>query len=155
VPEVNVHSPGKHSLSFAGSIGAGLAALFCAVVLEAPAHSSTYGTKIPAPKTELHHHGGHSARAVLAGGCFWGMEYVFSHVKGVKNVVSGYAGGDKAHANYSDSNSGRYGDAEAVRITYDPEKISYADLLHVFFSVAHDPTEVNRQGPDTGSQYRS
>ncbi|MCE7902548.1 MAG: peptide-methionine (S)-S-oxide reductase [Gammaproteobacteria bacterium PRO9] len=96
-----------------------------------------------------------SAEAVLAGGCFWGMELVFSHVRGVTDVVAGYAGGSAAHANYADSSSGRYGDAEAIRITYDPAKISYEELLQVYFSVAHDPTELNRQGPDVGPQYRS
>ncbi|GAB3670551.1 peptide-methionine (S)-S-oxide reductase MsrA [Salinisphaera aquimarina] len=93
--------------------------------------------------------------AVLAGGCFWGMESVFEHVDGVTDVVSGYAGGTEEHANYRDSSSGRYDDAEAVRISYDPEQISYADLLQIYFSVAHDPTQVNRQGPDRGPQYRS
>jgi peptide-methionine (S)-S-oxide reductase len=93
--------------------------------------------------------------AVLAGGCFWGVDAVFKHLKGVSNVVSGYAGGAPETANYSAVSSGRTGHAEAVRITYDPAKITYAQLLKVFFSVAHDPTELNRQGPDVGSQYRS
>lgn len=93
--------------------------------------------------------------AVLAGGCFWGMEEVFQHVKGVTRVVAGYADSAQAHANYRDSSSGRYSDVEAVRITYDPQQISYADLLRIYFSVAHNPTEVDRQGPDTGTQYRS
>jgi len=93
--------------------------------------------------------------AVLAGGCFWGMEMVFEHVKGVKNVVAGYAGGKAATANYDAVSSERTGHAEAVRITYDPSQISYARLLQVYFTVAHDPTEVNRQGPDSGPSYRS
>jgi len=93
--------------------------------------------------------------AVLAGGCFWGMEMVFEHVKGVKNVVSGYAGGSAANANYDAVSSERTGHAEAVKITYDPSQISFARLLQVYFTVAHDPTEVNRQGPDSGSSYRS
>lgn len=93
--------------------------------------------------------------AVLAGGCFWGVEGVFEHVKGVTRVVSGYSGGTADTANYRQVSSGRTGHAEAVRITYDPRKISYGQLLRVFFSVAHDPTQLNRQGPDTGPQYRS
>lgn len=90
--------------------------------------------------------------AVLAGGCFWGMEWVFEHVKGVTNVVSGYAGGSAADAHYSAANSGH---AEAVRITYDPSQVSYGKLLQIYFTVAHNPTEVNRQGPDVGASYRS
>lgn len=93
-----------------------------------------------------------SETAVLAGGCFWGMELVFEHVKGVTNVVSGYAGGNAQNAHYEDSDSGH---AEAVRVTYDPSKISYQQLLQIYFTVAHNPTEVNRQGPDTGRSYRS
>jgi peptide-methionine (S)-S-oxide reductase len=99
-----------------------------------------------APKTET---------AVLAGGCFWGVNAVFEHVKGVTNVVSGYAGGSAADASYDKVSSEGTGHAEAVKITYDPSKVSYAQLLQVFFTVAHDPTEVNRQGPDTGPSYRS
>lgn len=93
--------------------------------------------------------------AVLAGGCFWGVEGVFEHVKGVTGVVSGYSGGTAETARYRQVSSGRTGHAESVRITYDPARISYGQLLKVFFSVAHDPTELNRQGPDTGPQYRS
>lgn len=96
-----------------------------------------------APRTET---------AVLAGGCFWGVEAVFEHVKGVKSVVSGYGGGSAKDAHYEAADSGH---AEAVRITYDPSQVSYAQLLQVFFTVAHDPTEVNRQGPDVGISYRS
>jgi len=93
--------------------------------------------------------------AVLAGGCFWGMESVFEHVKGVTQVVSGYAGGSAQDASYDKVSSEGTGHAEAVRITYDPARISYAQLLQIYFTVAHDPTEVNRQGPDVGSSYRS
>ena len=93
--------------------------------------------------------------AVLAGGCFWGMESVFEHVKGVTDVVSGYAGGDSKDANYDAVSSENTRHAEAVRITYDPAKISYAQLLQIYFTVAHDPTQVNRQGPDVGTSYRS
>jgi peptide-methionine (S)-S-oxide reductase len=93
--------------------------------------------------------------AVLAGGCFWGMEAVFEHLNGVSDVVSGYAGGNGSTAQYERVSTGETGHAEAVKITYDPTKISYAQLLKVYFAVAHDPTELNRQGPDEGSQYRS
>lgn len=93
--------------------------------------------------------------AVLAGGCFWGVEGVFEHVKGVTQVVAGYAGGSTVKPSYEQVSSGTTGHAESVRISYDPSRISYGQLLKVFFSVAHDPTELNRQGPDTGTQYRS
>jgi peptide-methionine (S)-S-oxide reductase len=97
----------------------------------------------------------HADTAVLAGGCFWGMEAVFEHVKGASDVVSGYAGGRAADASYDKVSSERTGHAEAVRISYDPRQVSYAQLLQIFFAVAHDPTQVNRQGPDVGTSYRS
>jgi peptide-methionine (S)-S-oxide reductase len=93
--------------------------------------------------------------AVLAGGCFWGVEAVFEHVKGVTRVESGYAGGSADTAQYQAVSSGRTGHAESVKITYDPSQITYGQLLKVFFAAAHDPTELNRQGPDVGTQYRS
>jgi peptide-methionine (S)-S-oxide reductase len=93
--------------------------------------------------------------AVFAGGCFWGVEAVFEHMKGVQDAVSGYAGGTRASADYRTVSSGATGHAEAVRVTYDPSIVSYAQLLKVFFSVVHDPTQLNRQGPDVGPQYRS
>ena len=93
--------------------------------------------------------------AVFAGGCFWGVDAVFKHVKGVADVVSGYAGGSAATANYEMVSTGATGHAEAVRVSFDPAQVSYRQLLEVFFSVAHDPTQLNRQGPDVGSQYRS
>ena len=93
--------------------------------------------------------------AVFAGGCFWGIEAVFEHVKGVTNAVSGYAGGSVNSPSYEDVSSGETGHAESVRVTYDPTKISYEQLLEIFFKVAHDPTQLNRQGPDVGTQYRS
>ena len=93
--------------------------------------------------------------AVFAGGCFWGLEAVFEHIKGVNDVVSGYSGGDAKTADYETVSTGTTGHAESVKITYDSSKISYDQLLKVFFSVVHDPTELNRQGPDTGTQYRS
>lgn len=93
--------------------------------------------------------------AVFAGGCFWGVEAVFEHVKGVIDVRSGYSGGTKSTANYDDVSNGMTKHAEAVEIRFDPAKVTYEQLLYVFFAVAHDPTEVNRQGPDVGPQYRS
>jgi peptide-methionine (S)-S-oxide reductase len=93
--------------------------------------------------------------AVLAGGCFWGVQGVFQHVNGVTKAVSGYAGGDKATAQYETVSSGTTGHAESVQITFDPRQITYGQVLQIYFSVAHDPTELDRQGPDTGSQYRS
>ncbi len=93
--------------------------------------------------------------AVLAGGCFWGVQGVFQHTKGVQKAVSGYAGGEAGTAHYEMVGSGRTGHAEAVEITYDPKQISYGEILRIFFSVAHDPTQLDRQGPDWGSQYRS
>jgi peptide-methionine (S)-S-oxide reductase len=95
------------------------------------------------------------ATAVFAGGCFWGVDAVFKHVKGVKNVVSGYSGGNAQTAKYMLVGTGTTGHAEAVKVTYDPAQIGYTDLMKVFFAVAHDPTEKDRQGPDVGTQYRS
>ncbi len=92
--------------------------------------------------------------AVVAGGCFWGIQAVFQHVKGVVSATSGYAGGSGKNPDYETVSSGRTGHAESVQIVYDPSKVSYGELLRVFFSVALDPTEVNRQGPDEGTQYR-
>jgi peptide-methionine (S)-S-oxide reductase len=99
--------------------------------------------------------GEHRAIAVVAGGCFWGVDAVFKHVKGVVQVVSGYAGGEKSTARYEVVETGKTGHAESVQIAYDPAQVSYGKLLQVFFSVAHDPTQLNRQGPDWGTQYRS
>ena len=93
--------------------------------------------------------------AVIAGGCFWGVQAVYQHIKGVSNAVSGYAGGTQADADYTTVSSGRTGHAEAVKITFDPKQVSYGTILQVYFSVAHDPTTLNRQGPDSGTQYRS
>jgi peptide-methionine (S)-S-oxide reductase len=101
------------------------------------------------------HNAGTHQTAVFAGGCFWGVDAVFKHVKGVSQVVSGYSGGDASTAEYEVVSSGTTGHAESVEITYDPSQVSYSDLLKVFFYAADDPTELNRQGPDSGSQYRS
>src|SRR6202022_230980 len=96
-----------------------------------------------------------SAVVVLAGGCFWGVQGVFQHVKGVTGAVSGYAGGDRKTAEYETVSTGRTGHAESVQVSFDPRQISYGRLLQIFFSVVHDPTQLNRQGPDSGTQYRS
>lgn len=117
----------------------------------APAEAAV---NIPAPANDVPAATG-SQVAVLAGGCFWGIEAVFQHVEGVRSVVSGYAGGSAAQADYDLVSAGRTDHAEAVRIVYDPRRISFGRLLQIYFSVAHDPTQVNRQGPDTGRQYRS
>jgi peptide-methionine (S)-S-oxide reductase len=110
----------------------------------------------PAPALDVPGSANHGLQtAVLAGGCFWGVEGVFERVIGVNNVVSGFAGGEKSTAHYSEVSTGTTGHAESVKITFDPTKITYGQLLRIFFSVAHDPTELNRQGPDTGTQYRS
>jgi peptide-methionine (S)-S-oxide reductase len=93
--------------------------------------------------------------AVLAGGCFWGVQGVFEHLRGVRQVLSGYAGGEKVTAEYEKVSTGTTGHAESVKISFDPQQISYGEILRIYFSVAHDPTELNRQGPDSGTQYRS
>ena len=110
---------------------------------------------IPAPAVDQTQAAAGQAKAVIAGGCFWGVQAVFQHVKGVSNAVSGYAGGKADTADYDTVSGGRTGHAEAVEITYDPKQVSYGELLQIYFSVAHDPTQLNRQGPDRGTQYRS
>ncbi len=109
---------------------------------------------IPAPKSDQYPENRREV-AVLAGGCFWGMEAVFEHVKGVESVTSGYAGGTAQTANYRDVSSEATRHAEAIRIVYNPSKVTFGTLLRVYFSAAHDPTQVNRQGPDSGLSYRS
>lgn len=110
---------------------------------------------IPAPASDMAPGSALRAKAVFAGGCFWGVQGVFQHVEGVLNVTSGYAGGESATAVYQTVGRGGTGHAEAVEILYDPHKVSYGQLLQIFFSVAHNPTQLNRQGPDVGPQYRS
>ena len=113
------------------------------------------GIVIPAPAVDVASSDSASGVAVFAGGCFWGVQGVFQRVKGVTNAVSGYAGGEKSTANYELVGSGTTRHAESVQVTYDPRQVSYGRLLQIFFSVAHDPTQLNRQGPDYGTQYRS
>jgi peptide-methionine (S)-S-oxide reductase len=110
---------------------------------------------VPAPLIDESGQPAASETAVFAGGCFWGVQGVFQHVKGVTSAVSGYAGGEKSTAEYETVSTGTTGHAESVKVTFDPRQISYGRLLQIYFAVAHDPTELNRQGPDSGTQYRS
>ena len=110
---------------------------------------------IPAPALDNPRQSGRLQTAVLAGGCFWGMQGVFEHVRGVHEVLAGYSGGARGSAEYQQVGTGRTGHAESVQIVFDPAELTYGELLHIYFSVAHDPTELNRQGPDSGTQYRS
>src|SRR5476651_1116189 len=125
------------------------------VVCQAPAHASEPATLIPSPVVDAPLSGNGSQTVVLAGGCFWGVQAVFQHVKGVSKALSGYAGGSRETAIYEVMSSGRTGHAEAVQVTFDPRQISYGRILQIYFSVAHDPTQLNRQGPDEGTSYRS
>ena len=131
------------------------ASIFGVALWQQPAESAEIAVVIAPPAVDEPAGAEHSATAIFAGGCFWGVQGVFQHVKGVSNAVSGYAGGDSRSANYDAVSGGDTGHAETVKITYDPAQISYGKLLQIFFSVAHNPTELNRQGPDTGTQYRS
>jgi peptide-methionine (S)-S-oxide reductase len=110
---------------------------------------------VPPPALDNPKADGAVQTAVVAGGCFWGMQGVFEHVRGVHEVLAGYAGGSGATAQYEEVSTGRTGHAESVRITFDPREVTYGELLRIYFSVAHDPTQLDRQGPDSGSQYRS
>lgn len=119
------------------------------------ASASSDFVKLPAPTVDVPITSKNDQVAVLAGGCFWGVEGVFEHVKGVRNVTSGYSGGSADTAKYDVVSYGQTGHAESVRVQFDPSQVSYGQLLQVFFSVALNPTELNRQGPDSGTQYRS
>lgn len=118
-------------------------------------HAEEAATVIAAPALDNPKEKGALQTAVFAGGCFWGMQGVFEHVKGVRKVLAGYAGGEKSTAEYETVGTGNTGHAESVQITFNPSEVSYGELLHIFFSVAHDPTQLNRQNPDVGTQYRS
>jgi peptide-methionine (S)-S-oxide reductase len=120
----------------------------------APSLAAEDAVIIPPPTADVQNANGIQT-AVLAGGCFWGVQGVFQHTKGVVNAVSGYSGGSKMNADYHLVSTGTTGHAESVEIKFDPKKISYGKILQIFFSVAHDPTQLNRQGPDSGTQYRS
>ena len=129
--------------------------LLAALVMRIVPAAAQEGIALPVPTIDLPATQATSEVMVIAGGCFWGVQGVFQHVTGVSNAISGYAGGAKSTAVYELTNSGTTGHAESVQITYDPRHVTYAQLLQIFFSVAHDPTQLNRQGPDTGPQYRS
>ena len=133
---------------------AAIGALAISAAYVAPSFAAEEAVIIPAPAIDAKASGGLQT-AVLAGGCFWGVQGVFQHTKGVVNAVSGYSGGAKSTANYTAIGTGTTGHAEAVEIKYDPQKISYGKILQIYFSVVHDPTQLNRQGPDSGTQYRS
>ena len=133
---------------------AAIGALAIAAFAVAPSRAAEEAVIIPAPAADAQPASGLQT-AVIAGGCFWGVQGVFQHTAGVVNAVSGYAGGSKATADYNMVSMGTTGHAESVEIRYDPKKISYGKILQIFFSVAHDPTQLNRQGPDSGTQYRS
>ena len=130
------------------------AALAITVLGIAPLRAAEDAVIIPAPAVDVQAGSGMQT-AVLAGGCFWGVQGVFQHTSGVVNALSGYAGGNKSTADYQMVSTGSTGHAESIEIKYDPKKISYGKILQIFFSVAHDPTQLNRQGPDSGTQYRS
>ena len=136
----------------ATAIAAGLLAWQCTAYAFGASETATV---IPPPAHNEPAAGAHTEKAVFAGGCFWGVQGVFQHVRGVQQAVSGYAGGAAGTAHYETVSGGNTGHAESVQVTFDPAKVTYGTLLQIFFSVVHNPTELNRQGPDTGTQYRS
>jgi peptide-methionine (S)-S-oxide reductase len=144
----------RNHLSRFSLCAAAIGALAITAFMAAPTRAAEDAVVIPAPAVDAQASDG-TQTVVVAGGCFWGVQGVFQHTAGVVNAVSGYAGGSKATADYNMVSTGTTGHAESVQITYDPKKISYGKILQIFFSVAHDPTQLNRQGPDSGTQYRS
>jgi peptide-methionine (S)-S-oxide reductase len=136
------------------SLSALAGALAISVLAVSPLRAAEDAVVIPPPAQDLAASDGLQT-VVVAGGCFWGVQGVFQHTSGVVNAVSGYAGGSKMTADYTMVSTGTTGHAESVQIKYDPKQISYGKILQIFFSVAHDPTQLNRQGPDSGTQYRS
>ena len=144
----------RNQLSRLSLCAAAIGALAIAAVATGPLFAAEDAVVIPAPAADLPPSDGLQT-VVVAGGCFWGVQGVYQHTAGVVNAVSGYAGGSKATADYPTVSSGTTGHAESVQIKYDPAKISYGKILQIFFSVVHDPTQLNRQGPDSGTQYRS
>jgi len=151
---MNASPSRRNALAWASG---GIALLAAGVLWQSPgALAAEAAVQLPVPAKDLA--AGSDAKlqkVVFAGGCFWGVQGVFQHVKGVQRAVSGYAGGSAATASYEVVSSGRTGHAESVEVTYDPKQVSYGALLQIFFSVVHDPTQLNRQGPDSGPQYRS
>jgi peptide-methionine (S)-S-oxide reductase len=140
----------------AAALGAGCIMLIVWVAGgQLAASAAEQAVEIPPPAMDNSKAAGPMQTAVVAGGCFWGVQAVFQHLNGVQRALSGYAGGDRSTAQYEVVSSGQTGHAESVQITFDPNVVSYGQILQVFFSVAHDPTQLNRQGPDSGTQYRS
>jgi peptide-methionine (S)-S-oxide reductase len=148
------HPMRRHPFSRLSLSAAAIGALAIAAFAAAPSRAAEEAVIIPAPAMDAPASDGIQT-AVIAGGCFWGVQGVFQHTAGVVNAVSGYAGGSRNTADYNMVSTGSTGHAESVEIKYDPKKISYGKILQIFFSVAHDPTQLNRQGPDSGTQYRS
>jgi len=144
----------RRSLSRFSLYAATIGLLAISAIKIAPSLAAEDAVIIPPPAVDVQNANGVQT-VVLAGGCFWGVQGVFQHTAGVVNAVSGYAGGSKSTADYNVVSTGTTGHAESVQIKYDPKKISYGKILQIFFSVAHDPTQLNRQGPDSGTQYRS
>ncbi|WP_082077157.1 peptide-methionine (S)-S-oxide reductase MsrA [Bradyrhizobium sp. LTSPM299] len=143
----------RSSLSRFSICAAAIGALAVAAFAVAPSLAAEDAVIIPPPATDAQESG--IKTVVVAGGCFWGVQGVFQHTAGIVNAVSGYSGGAKATADYSMVSTGSTGHAESVEVKYDPQKITYGKILQIFFSVVHDPTQLNRQGPDSGTQYRS
>ncbi len=144
----------RSQLSRLSLCAAAIGALAIAAFVAAPSRAAEEAVVIPPPVADVSPSDGLQT-AVVAGGCFWGVQGVFQHTSGVASAVSGYAGGSKMMASYEQVSTGSTGHAESVQIKYDPKKISYGKILQIFFSVVHDPTQLNRQGPDSGTQYRS
>ncbi|HEY2839662.1 MAG TPA: peptide-methionine (S)-S-oxide reductase MsrA, partial [Pirellulales bacterium] len=144
----------RRLLSRFSTYAAAIGLLAVSAIYVVPSLAAEDAIVIPPPVVDVQNASGIQT-AVLAGGCFWGVQGVFQHTKGVVNAVSGYSGGSKSSADYQMVSTGTTGHAEAVEIKFDPKKISYGKILQIFFSVAHDPTQLNRQGPDSGTQYRS
>ena len=144
----------RNPLSRLSLCAAAIGALAIAAFAAAPSRAAEDAVVVPPPAADVPSSDGMQT-AVLSGGCFWGVQGVFQHTAGVASAVSGYAGGNKSTASYEQVSTGTTGHAESVEIKYDPKKISYGKILQIFFSVVHDPTQLNRQGPDVGTQYRS
>jgi len=140
---------------FAGALALALVAAVLGYEILTAAIAGEEAVVIPAPTLDNPKTAGPIQTAVVAGGCFWGVQGVYQRVRGSRQVLSGYAGGSKATADYETVSRGSSGHAESVEIRFDPKELSYGEILQIFFSVAHDPTQLNRQGPDTGTQYRS
>lgn len=151
VLDKRIHLPTRAGVTFL----AGLLTAGAGLTLASRSHAEDVRPVPPPAVDELVMPGAASETAILAGGCFWGVQGVYQHVSGVISAVSGYAGGEASTAHYQDVSTGTTGHAEAVKITFDPRRITYGKILQIYFSAVHDPTELNRQGPDRGTQYRS